>query len=141
MHDWSEKDFDWAGINDAARFIAKNLLRWGRVNVRDYKEKWGCVRVYCSLGWAQLHSVTHPRYVYGQYPQWLWHWDVYHGSRIIPWLCNWAVVPYHKWLYRRVYKAAITKWPHLACEILHAADYHELLEGLHVCRQPDEVVE
>ncbi len=130
MHNWGDENVDWPGIYAAARFIGTSLVRWGRVGVRDYKEKYGTVRVYCSLGWAQLHSITHPRHCYARYPQWLWRWDVYHGSRLIPFLCNWAVIPYHKWLYRRVYAQAVRRWPHLKAEILSAADFHELLVGL-----------
>lgn len=129
MHTWGEEGVDWEGIGEAARFIAEYLLRWGRVNVRDWKEKFGTVRVYCSLGWCQIHSITHPRYLYSQYPGWLWKLDVYHGYKITR-LVNWFIVPYHKWLYRRAYRLAVEKWPHLTAEILNGADYHELLKGL-----------
>lgn len=130
MHTWGDEGVDWAGINDAACFIATNLVRWGRVNVRDYKEKYGTVRVYCSLGWHQLHSITHPRHCFSQYPRWLWSLDCLYLSRVIPRLTGWFVVPYHKWLYRRVYSAAVRRWPHLAKEITYCADYGELLLGL-----------
>lgn len=129
MHSWGDTSVDWAGINAAARFIGQSLVRWGRINVRDYKEKWGTVRVYCSLGWYQFHSITHPRHCYSRYPQWLWVLDCRVGSRVVRPL-SWAVLPYHKWLYRRTYRKAVEKWPHLRREILCAADFHELLEGL-----------
>jgi hypothetical protein len=48
MHVWGEPGVDWGGINDAAYFIAK-WLKIGGVHVFDYKEKWGTVRVYCSV--------------------------------------------------------------------------------------------
>ncbi len=129
MHLWGDETVDWAGISAAARFIGTNLVRWGRINVRDYKEKYGTVRVYCDLGWYQFHSITHPSYCYSQYPKWLWSLDCRYGWRLIRPL-NWIAVPYHKWLYRRVYRLAVRRWPHLTAEILACADYHELLVGL-----------
>lgn len=127
MHDWSDKSVDWTGINDAAQFIRDYLVRWGRVNVRDYKEKFGTVRVYCDLGWYSFLGVTHPGYChYGPYPKWLAWLDIYYGS-LLGRCTNWAVVPYHKWLYRRAYRAAIRRWPHLAREILAGCDWSDLL--------------
>jgi hypothetical protein len=129
MHDWSDRNVDWKGISDAARYIAEYLVRWGRVGVRDYKEKYGTVRVYCSLGWYQFHSITHPRAAYSRYPPWLWRLDCRYGWRIFR-PVNWLVIPFHKWLYRRAYRNAVRKWPHLREEILRAADFDELLRGL-----------
>jgi hypothetical protein len=129
MHSWGDDTVDWKGINDAARFIARYLIRYGRVSVLGCKEKYGTVRVYCVLGWHQIHSITHPGYAYNQYPDWLWRIDCVYGNRLIA-LVNWAVVPYHRWLYRRAYKAAIKRWPHLKQEILSDADYDHLLKDL-----------
>lgn len=129
MHDWSNDDVDWNSINDAARYIGTGLVKWGRVGVRDYKEKYGTVRVYCSLGWSQLHSITHPQSVWSRYPQWLWSLDCRYGYLLVRPL-NWIIVPFHKWLYRKMYSNAIKRWPHIRAEILNAADYDELLEGL-----------
>jgi len=129
MWTWGDERVDWAGINDAARYISDYLVKYGRINVRDYKEKYGTVRIYCSLGWSQFHSITHPRHCYARYPKWLWSLDCRVGSKVIQPL-NRIVIRYHAWLYRRAYKNAIQKWPHLKCEILHAADFHELLKGL-----------
>ena len=129
MHSWGDENVDWKGINSAAEFIGVNLRRWGRVNVRDYKEKFGTVRVYCSLGWHQFHSITHPGWCGNQYPKWLWHLDCRVGSKIIRPL-NYVILPYHIWLYRRLYSMAVKKWPHLRREILCMADYSDLLKGL-----------
>lgn len=129
MHDWSEKHFDWKGLNDAGHYIETNLLRWGRVNIRDVKEKYGTLRIYLSFGWHQLHSFTHPRYIYSRYPQWLWILDCLYFSKFFR-LLNFIIVPYHQFLYRFFYKKAVEKWPHLTAEILCCADYDELLEGV-----------
>lgn len=121
MHRWGDPGVPWKDIEDAAEYIGLGLRRWGRIAVSDYKEKYGTVRVYCSLGWYNLHSVTHPGYACYR---WLW------TSRVpMTWL-NWAVVPFQKWLYRRYYHSALKRWPHLREEILSCADYHELLVGL-----------
>lgn len=131
MHSWSDRDVDWGGINDAARFIALRLRFW-RVDVRDYKEKWGTVRVYCSLGIGWWPQLTHPGHVflrwprcldfiaYGSYKKWS---PLYWLLRLL----NLVVVPFHKWLYVSTYAAARKRWPHLAQEIYRCADYYELL--------------
>ena len=128
MHDWSDKTFDWDSLDKAIDFIDTNLVRWGRINVVQSKEKFGTARVYCTLGWTQLHSITHPRSAFSRYPQWLWNWDCTYGTKLIPALFNWIVIPYHKWLYKTVYYLAYKKYPNLKTEICCMADYRELLD-------------
>jgi hypothetical protein len=129
-HLWGDPDVDWSGISEAAYYIAHNLKRRGRITVRDYKEKFGTVRVYCDLGWYSLLSITHPGYVhYRPYPRWLVHLDIFYLSKLVR-LFNVVVVPWHKKLYRQIYAEAVEIWPHLAEEITCAADYPELLKGL-----------
>ena len=133
MHRWGDESVDWDGIDDAARFIGKGLRRW-RVDVRQYKEKFGAVRVYCSLGIAWWPQITHPGCVWLRWPRWLdfisyahsWYNPFYIARRAV----NRLVVPLHKWLYRRYYREAVRRWPHLRKEILRAADYPKLLRGL-----------
>lgn len=60
MHTWGDEGVDWDGINDAAEFIGTELKRRARIGVTQYKEKFGTVRVYCSLGWYNLHSIIYP---------------------------------------------------------------------------------
>lgn len=138
MHDWSEKDVDWAGISEAAEYIGLGLRKWGRMEVRDYKEKYGTVRVYCSFGWQSLHSVTHPGWAYIQYKRnsllWFLEWNRVVRKCIQSLNC--LVIPFHVWLYRKFYRNAIRKWPHLRLEILSGADYSKLLSehGVHHIR-------
>ena len=129
MHRWGDENVDWEGIDAAARFIGERLRRWGRVGVHQYKEKWGEVRVYCSFGWSQVHDITHPGHAYGRYPKWLWRLDCRLGWLLARPL-NWLVLPFHKWLYRRTYRQAVKRWPHLRDEILCAADWPELLQEI-----------
>ncbi len=127
MHQWGDEDFDWDSLGKAINFIDTNLVRWGRINVMQSKEKYGTARIYCSLGWSQLHSITHPRACFNRYPKWLWNLDCEYGTKIIPFLFNWFIFPYHKWLYRTVYHIACKKYPHIVEEICCMADYVELL--------------
>lgn len=129
MHTWGDEGVDWDGISDAARWIADNLIRWGRISVYDYKEKWGTVRVYCGY-MISLHSLLHPRHPYKhpRWPQWLWTLDCLYLSRILPRLLGPVLFPWQRFVYRSVYRAAIRKWPHLKKEILACADFRELLQ-------------
>ena len=129
QHYWGD-DFDWKGLNHAIDMIAIPLKRWGRVNVVQYKEKFGEARIYCSMGWNQLHCITHPGHCYSRYPKWLWTLDCKYGSKVVPVLFNWFIIPYHKWLYRYLYKMAVKKFPHIYDEIVDACDYPELLKGI-----------
>lgn len=130
-HYWGDEDFDWIGLNYVVNYIDKNLKRWGRVGVRQTKEKWGNLRCYCSLGWNSLLSITHPGWThYKPYPKWLRKLDIFYLSKIIPILFNWALEPYHCWLYRKLYSNMVKKFPHLREEIICCADYPKLLKGL-----------
>lgn len=128
MHDWGDKSVDWEGINAAAEYIGEGLRKWGRVSC-DYKEKFGTVRVYTSFGWYQFHSIWYPGYHWNQWPEWLWHLDCRVGGHLVKPLSALAVL-YQRWLYRRLYRKAAARWPHLKEEILCCADYPELLEDL-----------
>ena len=129
-HHWGDEGVDWAGISNAAYYIGGFLKRYGRMQVSDMKEKYGTARVYCNFGWWSLLSITHPGWHhYGPYPKWLMKLDIWVLSRAIPYL-NYALVPYHKFLYRMAYKKALAKWPHLELEILCGADWQEFLGGL-----------
>ncbi len=125
-------------IGRAADEIGDFLRKWGRVNVTQTKEKYGTARVYCSLGWYDLHSITHPGYHYSQYPNWLWLLNCRVFSRIVP-KFNLIVRPYHVFLYRLAYKRAIRKYPHIAKAITCCADYRELLKP-HPKADPDDPI-
>jgi hypothetical protein len=134
MHSWGDDFPYFREVGEAADYIGLFLIRWGRVNVRQTKEKWGMACVYCDFGWHQLHSITHPGYAFCQYPKWLWHLDIDVLSNAVSRL-NFIVVPFHKWLYRIAYKRAVQKFPYIQEEILRGADWSELLEGLYRAKQ------
>lgn len=134
MHNWGDESVDWDGINAAAKYIYMYLKRW-RVPVRDFKEKYGTVRVYCSLhwerGWLLMHLLR-PGHMFWRFPRWLRTVDYWFPTH---WL-NAILVPFYKFLYTRAYGNALRKWPHLRSEILQGADYSELLGryGVHRIR-------
>ena len=125
--EWKEIE----GVYNAAEFIGTNL-RWWRVPVRDYKEKWYTVRVYLTMGWHDLHDVCYPGYAYIQFKRDGLLWKLSFSSHMKPLfnIINIGLVPLHRLLYRRAYRLAIKKWPQLRTNILACADYSELLKGL-----------
>lgn len=129
MHDWSDEDVDWSGINDAGAYIGYWLRKWLRMDVRDVKEKFGTVRIYCSFGWQGVYSIYRPGYCW--YPKWwpikLDHWLAY-DTPVFKWI-NRIVVPIQQKAYAWRYKRAVQKWPHLYREIVSCADYGELFNG------------
>jgi len=132
MHRWGDEWTEQYGadLDDAVRYIGLTLLRW-RVPVRDYKEKFGTVRVYTGLGWSFLHDMTHPGHAYRRY-KWDWVWRLSCKSCGAWWWSPIARVSFaiHRRIYRRVYGNAVRMWPHLCTEILCMADWRELLKGL-----------
>lgn len=129
-HYWRDESFDWRGLSKACGFIGENLRKWGRVDVTQWKEKYGECRVYCRIGISMFHQIIWPGYCYNQYPyKFLWVLDCKYFRFISP-VINLIAIPYHKWLYRKLYAKAVKDYPHLHDEILDAADFDELLEGL-----------
>lgn len=138
MHIWGNEKVDWEGIDAAATYIGKQLKRWGRVPVRQVKEKYGRVCVYTGLGWESVHDITHPGHAWIRYKGvflYLYH-KTYGIQQVLFTIINKVIVPYHKWLYTHVYGLALKKWPHLREEILVGADWSELLHkhGVHYIR-------
>ena len=129
MHNWGDETVDWRGINDAGAYIGYWLRKWMRMDVRDVKEKFGTVRVYCSLGWSQFYNVFYPGYVWVK-PWWPHRFDMWlsYHTPIMKWI-NHIVIPVHTWAYAWRYKKAVQKWPHLREEILSMADFGEVFEG------------
>ena len=132
MHRWGDwPDEYFYDVGWAAVYIGDFCRRWGRIQVRDTKEKYGTSRVYCSFGIYSLYSIFHPGAVYLRWPKWFKWWEYNFFSPIIQHLQKW--IPFYKWqifIYRLAYKKAIKKWPHIKKEILAGADYDDLLEGL-----------
>jgi hypothetical protein len=127
MHYYGDKGVDWEGIEAAAAFIGEGLRKW-RVQVRQYKEKFGTVRVYCHFGISGIHDLFYPGWAYYQWPRW---------TRSLSdrpyWLyraLNLLIYPIHFRVYSYYYRKAVERWPHLRKEILSNADHEELLQDL-----------
>lgn len=115
-------------VHEAALWVGKELLRL-RIPVRDMKEKWGEVRVYCGFGYWSFHELVYPGYAFNQFPSWLLWLDIHFLSPLIQHL-YWIIEPLHRWWYRRTYKKALEKFPDLRHNLLIGADWPELLRGL-----------
>ena len=124
MHYYGDEDFDaWDDVDNAAAYIGQFCRSWGRIQVRQYKEKFGTVRVYCSLYCQCLHDLIFPGYCHVRSPYVLWTFPILRPFHK-------AVFLYQKFIYRLAYKNAIKKWPAIHEEILCAADFGEYLKGL-----------
>lgn len=144
MHNWGDNDVDWAGIDNAADYIEKYCIRWGRFGGQA-KEKYGTVRFYVSfhnmlyeLFWTSHHYArwTHASY-WPRSIRWLSHLIgpalSWFDDKIYSHRYNFLILIIQKWqhkVYRNAYKNALKRWPHLRDEILCCADYPDLLEGL-----------
>jgi hypothetical protein len=131
MHSWGDDGVDWEGINAAADYIGVWLRKWGRVNVRQIKEKFGTVRIYCTLGWNRFHDIFYPGHCFFRWPGWAVTLDLFISHQ----LCFSRVLfevsyPIQRRLYRWRYTKAVEKWPHLREEILSCADWPDELKGL-----------
>jgi hypothetical protein len=117
-----------AYLSDVAYEIARDLRRYGLINVTQCKEKWGEVRVYCSFGLSSLHGMFYPGYVYNQFkPIMRWVDD----KLFKPWfwrMINTVMIPYQEWIYSRVYNKAISKYFYYAPNIYYGADYTKTIK-------------
>lgn len=133
MHFWGDEGVDWKGIAGAAEYIGERCRRLGRINVTQYKEKYGTVRVYCSFGYYSLHELIWPGYAYKRdyWPHFMWTLDIYFWPNAFKYSgLGYLLHKWQKFIYRSSYKRALKKWPHLRKEILCCADFSEFLKGL-----------
>jgi hypothetical protein len=124
-----EDEYEIVNIGAIAREIGDFCVRWARMNVRDTKEKFNCVRVYCGFGFHNLHSIIYPRYCFSQFPKWLWSFDCKYISKFFELIkLNRIVVPWQIFIYKLAYNRAVKKYPQLKYQILIDADYLELID-------------
>lgn len=115
----------------AAEMIGTFLLKWGRVPVRDYKEKYYTVRVYCNLGWYNFHDIFYPGHTYYKFSKRGILFDSKWGHVILKYTgLQFLSFHYHKFLYRLAYKRALKAFPEIRENILCCADWEEYLKGL-----------
>ena len=131
-HKWGDDWPHWEDLCDAEA-ECERLARRYRLPVHQIKEKWGELRFYCHLGYTSLHDMTHPGYHFNRYPKWLWWLNcMVFTCHSFPWrwLVYWPTMQLHRRLYRHLYKKLVAKWPHITEEIVSAADFPELLDGI-----------
>lgn len=118
-------------LGKIAEDIGNFLATWGRIEVRQTKEKYNTVRVYCSFGWYSFHNIIFPRYMvkHQWVPQWLWKFDITYSYLLLRWV-NYIAVPIQEKIYRFAYKKAVETYPSLKDNIICCADFDELLRDL-----------
>lgn len=129
FHHWGDPGVDWSAISKAAYEIESFCNRWGRFGGQA-KEKFGTVRFYASFTQPSLHSLIYPKYIYSQFPKWLWSLDIFYITPVLSFFFGRINHWWQKKIYRKAYQQALKKYPHIREEILCCADYSELLEGL-----------
>lgn len=136
-HDWSEKDFDWKGLDDAIDIIVWWSNKIGRFGGQS-KEKFGGVRFYCWFSDGTLYGLIKPGYYYYNWPKWFNWIDYEIIARVVRYTgLLWLIHKWQHFIYRAAYKRAVDKHPSLRDEILVDADHHEYLEGIHGFKHSD----
>lgn len=109
-------------------FVVKNLMRWGRINVSDWKEKYGSLRVYCTFGWYEFHTLVHPGRKYVTWPTWVRTIDIKLTEVILERLkLSLVVFAWQKLIYNVVYHLAFRLFPDQALKLYLGMDYPEHL--------------
>jgi hypothetical protein len=114
-HYWGDEDFDWNALYSAEKEIRNICMKYARVCILS-KEKYGTIRwEHFGVCDDTLHSLTHPGYMYSQYPKWLWSLDL----KIRPLKFVYPIIRFWQSLVIQ-YAFTITclKYPHIQNEIL-----------------------
>ncbi len=130
-HFWGDDDFDWASLNEAITYICETCRVWGRLPVYG-KEKWGNGDFYAYWWGGTVTELVNP-VVLGKIgmPYWLYELDLKYSHRVVKPLGIYRIfVKYQEWVYRRAFRQAIKRWPHIREELLGGMNDSELLEDL-----------
>lgn len=127
MHKWGDKNFDWNALDNAGRDLNFIFKTFGRIGLH-WKEKWGCLRTSTYFFDGSLHSLTHPSYVYSQYPKWLWTFNVYYSRYFFKYTGLLFLIRHWQYIvYTLGYTYICIKYLHIVNEIMHDAENYELL--------------
>lgn len=129
-HYWGDEDFDWESL-DLARKEASQIMRVvGRVGVHS-KEKFGTIRWSLYFCDNTVHSLTHPGYVYSQYPKWLWKLDInLEPLRFV----GWIIRAWQRQTVQFAFNYICFRYPHIIKEILCDAPSNVLPPHLELLR-------
>jgi hypothetical protein len=129
-HYWGDEDFDFDSLYKAISEADRFMRVYGRIGVHS-KEKYGTARWSLYFCNNSLHSITHPGYMYSQYPKWLWTFDVMQKPLRY-------IGPAIRFFQRRVAEMAFSdvcyKYPHIVKEIISDAPEKFLPPHLEVIR-------
>jgi len=125
-HVWGDEDFDWEALDKAIDQGTWLMEKLGRIGVHS-KEKWGSAQWSIYLFNGTLHSLTHPSYVYSQYPKWLWSFDVMHRPLrfLVPIIQFWQVL-----VIKMTFLYLCKRFSHIEKEILSDAPRELLTKRL-----------
>lgn len=125
-HYWGDKDFDWKALSKAINQGTWIMKKIGRIGVYS-KEKYGSARWSLYPFNGTMHSLTHPSYVYSQYPKWLWSFDVRYKPLkfLIP-----VIGFYQSLVIKFTFEYLCWKFPHIIDEIIQDSPYNVLFPKL-----------
>ena len=128
MHDWRDATFDWPALESALDLLRQAAAR-GRIQ-GEVKEKWGTARWYVHW-WDGTAAYFLPRHWRQQIPRFARSIDNYLSPLLTYYTGVWWLGrQWQRYCYREGYARAVTKFPHVAAEILCAADHSDLLKGI-----------
>ena len=126
---WGDRNFDWKALNSALDVLYFWGNKIGRIG-GQMKEKYGEARWYahiCEI--SKLSDVIYPGYAYYQ-----WGADTKPFYNVLDQVSSVYMRPFTKLIYRYqrfmyafAYRRAITKYPHIAKEIISCADHEKIL--------------
>ena len=126
FHVWGEKDFDWDSLYKAINEGTWLMKKLGRIGVHS-KEKYGTARWSLYLFDGSLHSITHPGYVYSQYPKWLWSLNCKYK---LPKLLRKPIQAYQVLVIKLTFLYLCKRYPHIIDEIINDAPGRLLTKDL-----------
>lgn len=121
-HDWSDTDFDWKALDEAAFYLENKCRKWGRLGIWT-KEKYGTLRVSTTCAFAKsydfLHCLVYPGRCYIRWPKWFRVYVDWPIGKTLKFLgIIWVFHKYQLWILKHFWLKAAKKWPSVATEIL-----------------------
>lgn len=127
-HDWSDKNFDWKGLNDAIDYCMNFWKKYGRIG-SHCKEKYGTFRDHIYMWDGGLHSLLYPGYVRIVNDFIYWKLDKY---IIKPFTKYTGLHKLGLWYQSKVYNYAVQKmckkYPHITDEIVSDLDGYKMIK-------------
>jgi len=127
-HEWGSEFKYFEDVENVASEIGDYCCKWGRIPVRQTKEKYGTVRVYSGWGIENLFWFVKPNYCFYQWSQKIRSFDnAIFGIFFM--LLRKPIFAWQRFIYNKAYQMAVKKYPHIREEILTDADWPEYIDG------------